>query len=136
VPFVVHVLLVDDEQEFLAYTAKRLQARGLSVETAACAEAALERLECGGVHVVVLDVAMPGMDGHEFFRQIRARFPQLETIILTGHGTAQDAFEAGRGGVFEYLPKPCDIETLNDVIRKACQYRLVRGDSDAEPNVS
>ncbi len=122
------VLLVDDEPDFLEYTAKRLRSRGLDVDTAPDAEAALARLRAEPFHVVVLDVKMPGMDGHQLFQRIAAEFPQLETIILTGYGNVQKAFELSRQGVFEYLSKPCDIDTLNDMIRKARQYAIVRGD--------
>jgi DNA-binding NtrC family response regulator len=126
------VLLVDDEPDFLDYTAKRLRQRGLDVDVAPDAFAALERLREGTFHVVVLDVKMPGMDGHELFRRIAADFPAIETIILTGYGDVRTACELGRQGVFEYLSKPCDIDTLNDLIRKARQYAIVRGERPAD----
>ncbi|MBW2524527.1 MAG: response regulator [Deltaproteobacteria bacterium] len=127
---VVRVLLVDDEPDFLTLTARRLQRRGLVVETATCAQEAMERLATGGIQVVVLDVQMPGLDGHRAFRTIRARFPSVECIILTGHGTVIDAFELSKSGLFDYLQKPCDIDQLNDKIRQACQYLLVRDGDD------
>ena len=122
------VLLVDDEPDFLEYTAKRLRQRGLDIDVAPDATTALAKLRQNPFHVVVLDIKMPGMDGRQLFHRIAADFPTIETVILTGHGNVQMAFELSQQGVFEYLSKPCDIDTLNDMIRKARQYAIVRGD--------
>ncbi|MBT3221557.1 MAG: response regulator [Proteobacteria bacterium] len=113
------VLLVDDEVEFLDSIARALSRRGFEVQRAEHGEAALKRLQKGQTDVVVLDVKMPGMDGVDVFREIKLRWPHLAVVLLTGHGTVSQAFTTSKEGVFEYLTKPCDIDNLVDVVRRA-----------------
>ncbi|MCK9240006.1 response regulator [Desulfocurvus sp.] len=114
------VLLVDDEQGFVEAMEKRLAKRGMVVRTALSGEAGLEMLQAGGgTEVVILDVKMPGMDGVETLRRIKAEFPLVEVIMLTGHGTVETAIEGMRLGAFDYLMKPCEIEDLVAKVGKA-----------------
>ena len=113
------VLLVDDEAEFLDSTAKALSRRGFEVQQAENGELALRMLEKRQTIVAVLDVKMPGMDGVDVFREIKLRWPSIAVIMLTGHGSVGQAFATSKEGVVEYLAKPCDIDKLAAVIRKA-----------------
>lgn len=113
------VLLVDDELEFLDATARALSRRGCLVRTEADGASALEALEQDDFDVVVLDVRMPGLDGVEVFERIRARDPGLPVIMLTGHGSLDQACETSRSGVFDYLAKPCDVSDLAAVVHRA-----------------
>jgi len=113
------LLLVDDEQEFLDGTSRALRRRGFDVQTACGAEEALELVQVSRFDVAVLDVKMPGMNGVELFRRLRARWPWMPVVMLTGHGTVQQAFQTSREGVVEYLTKPCDVEVLADTVRDA-----------------
>ena len=70
----------------------------------------LKKLEEELVHVVILDVKMPGMDGVETLKQIRQRFPLVEVIMLTGHATAESAVEGMKLGATDYLTKPSSVE--------------------------
>ncbi len=106
------VLLVDDEQEFTSVLAERLEARGLQVETASNGAAALEKVQASPYDVVVLDLAMPGMDGIETLKRLLAQNPDLQVIMLTGHATVQKGIEAVRLGAREVLEKPADMSTL------------------------
>jgi DNA-binding NtrC family response regulator len=63
--------------------------------------------------VVILDIKMPGMDGIETLREIKNRFPLVEVIMLTGHGTIESAVEGMKLGAFDYLMKPADFEDLS-----------------------
>jgi DNA-binding NtrC family response regulator len=63
--------------------------------------------------VVILDIKMPGMDGIETLREIKNRFPLVEVIMLTGHGTIESAVEGMKLGAFDYLMKPADLEDLS-----------------------
>ena len=118
------ILLVDDEQGFISTLAKRLTSRNLEVETALSGDEALEHLELqSDTDVVVLDVKMPGMDGLQTLRQIKALHPLVEVILLTGHATVPTAVEGMRLGAFDYLMKPCDIADLTAKIRKASDQR-------------
>ncbi len=108
----IRVLLVDDETGFLEAMRKRLTRRGLQVRLAAGGQEALDLLEQAPSDVVVLDQKMPEMDGMETLRRLRARHPQVRVIILTGHATVDAAATGITLGAYDYLVKPCDLETL------------------------
>lgn len=119
----IRLLLVDDEVEFLESTSRALTRRGINVETAADADAAMALLQRQEFDVAVLDVLMPGMTGDDLFRWIKRAHPDLPVIMLTGHGTVQQAFQVSREGVFDYLTKPCDVEQVARVAREAASGR-------------
>lgn len=107
------VLLVDDEQAFVNTVSKRLTKRGLLVLKSFSGEEGLVVLaENPGVDVVVLDVKMPGLDGIETLRRMKAEYPLVEVIMLTGHGTVETAIDGMREGAFDYLLKPCEMDEL------------------------
>jgi DNA-binding NtrC family response regulator len=115
-----NVLLVDDEEPFVETMTKRLTKRGLDVRSALSGYAALQALaEHPNLEVVILDVKMPGMDGIETLREIKSRFPLVEVIMLTGHATVESAIEGMKQGAFDYLMKPCEIETLVSKVEEA-----------------
>ncbi len=126
----IRVLLVDDEEEFLASVTKPLGRRGFEVTTAPDGSKALELIGTRKFDVVVLDVKMPGMSGDQVFREVKKLRPGLPVIMLTGHGTIQQAFQTSKEGVFEYLAKPCDVEALTEVLRRATQDIRSRGADD------
>jgi CheY-like chemotaxis protein/CBS domain-containing protein len=116
----IRVLMVDDEDQFRETTEKILSRRGFETIMAASGEEALSKLD-RRPDVVILDIKMPGMGGHETLKEIKNRFPALPVIMLTGHGGAPSAQEALSGGAFDYLSKPCDIDLLTVKIQEACQ---------------
>ena len=116
------VLLVDDEEPFVAAMAKRLKKRALTVQTALSGGEALEKLKGGGssnVDLVILDVKMPGMDGLEALEKIKSAHPLVEVIMLTGHATIESAIEGMKAGAYDYLMKPCDLDLLMSKIQDA-----------------
>jgi DNA-binding NtrC family response regulator len=107
------VLLVDDEAPFVEALAKRLDKRGMTVITAFSGPEALNKLEADpGIDVVVLDVKMPGMDGIDTLKAIKAARPLVEVVMLTGHATVESAIEGMKLGALDYLMKPCEMEVL------------------------
>lgn len=108
------VLLVDDEKGFVDTMAKRLESRGFTVGAAYDGPGALAALDRGDIFydVVVLDVKMPGMDGNEVLRRIKAGHPLVEVVMLTGHATVASAIEGMKAGAFDYLMKPCGLDEL------------------------
>lgn len=114
----IKVLMVDDEVAFRDTTKKILEKRGFSTILAENGEDALKKLD-KQPDVVVLDIKMPGMDGHDTLKEIKKRKPDLPVIMLTGHGTLPSAKEALAGGAFDYLAKPCDIDILSRKILEA-----------------
>jgi DNA-binding NtrC family response regulator len=113
------VLLVDDEERFRTTATATLQKRGFDVRAVGSGIDALDEIRRNGVDVVVLDVKMPGMDGHETLRNMKMLKPDLEVIMLTGYGTVESSLEAWGDSVFAYLTKPCDIDILAEKIRDA-----------------
>lgn len=119
------VLLVDDEEDFIATLGQRLEARKLKVTTATSGEKALEIVESKDFDVIVLDLAMPGMDGLEVLKRIKSHHPEAEIIMLTGHGTIESGVEAMKYGAEDFLEKPVDIKQLLGKIEEAKQKRVL-----------
>ncbi len=117
---IANVLLVDDEVPFVETITKRLTKRKLTVKTAFNGQDALDELvKTHDVEVVILDVKMPGMDGIETLQRLKSQFPLIEVIMLTGHATVESAIEGMKLGAFDYLMKPCDIDTLITKVQEA-----------------
>lgn len=113
------VLLVDDEVEFAETLAERLRARGLQVDVATNGEQGVEKASETVFHAVILDFAMPGMDGIETLKALRKHNPDIQVMLLTGQATIKAAVEANRLGAVDVLEKPTDIATLLEKIREA-----------------
>lgn len=117
------IMLVDDEERFLSTTKKLLSRKGYEVQTAASGSEALERLAVENIHVVILDVKMPGMDGVTTLKEIKKRFPLVEVIMLTGHATVESAVDGLKSGATDYLMKPADIDDLVGKAEEAFEKR-------------
>ena len=123
----IHVLVVDDEEQFALNLARLLKFRGFQVSTALDGFKAVKAVEAGvSFDVVVLDVKMPGMDGLTTLTGIKKLAPETEVIMLTGHATVESGIQAIREGAFDYLMKPCDIEDLTEKINEACELERIR----------
>lgn len=118
------VLLVDDEELFVQTLSERLEMRDLKSDTVYDGNQAIEFVNENEPDVMVLDLKMPGIDGMEVLRRVKKMYPNIEVIILTGHGTDRDEDESRRLGVYDYLKKPVDIDTLVERIKAAYQERL------------
>ena len=119
----INILLVDDEERFLATTQKLLKKKGYDAEVASSGSLALDLLDRKPVHVVILDVKMPGMDGIETLKAIKARHPMVEVIMLTGHATVESAVQGLKSGASDYLMKPADIDDLLSRVEGAFERR-------------
>ncbi|HBT97558.1 MAG TPA: two-component system response regulator [Desulfobulbaceae bacterium] len=123
---VANVLLIDDETDFLAVMAERMAARGLRVSTAASARNGLAQAEEGDFDVIVLDLAMPEMDGVEALRRLKEKKPEIEVILLTGHASVKQGIEAMKLGALDLLEKPADMNILAAKI-EAIQAKKMMG---------
>lgn len=112
----IKMMLVDDEERFLSTTRKLLARKGYDILTASSGIEALETLKHKTVHVVILDVKMPGLDGLDTLRAIKSNHPLVAVIMLTGHGTVESAVEGLKSGAIDFLTKPTEID---DLIAKA-----------------
>jgi DNA-binding NtrC family response regulator len=118
------MMLVDDEERFLSTTVKVLLRKGYDVVTATSGMEALTKLKSQNIHVVILDVKMPGMDGMETLKTIKKEYPLVEVIMLTGHGTVESAVEGLKSGATDYLMKPTDVSDLIQKAEEAFEKRL------------
>ena len=78
---------------------------------------------------------MPGMHGMEVLKKVKNLYPDIQVIVLTGHGTEKDAEEARRLGGFDFLNKPADIDQLASKIRKAYQVKFCNNDDSLQRGV-
>ena len=113
------ILLVDDEEEFVKSLSERLQLRDMSSDIAFNGEAALELVTNETPDVMVLDLRMPGIDGLEVLKRVKQKYPEVQVIILTGHGTEKDEAVARKLGAFAYLRKPVNLDELIAKLKKA-----------------
>lgn len=122
----IKVLMVDDEKRFRETTRKLLMKKGFETILAQSGEEALAIIQQQDPQekpdVIILDIKMPGMDGHEALERIKQISSQTPVIMLTGHGDKPSAKEALSAGAFDYLSKPCDIDLLAEKIREAAGH--------------
>ncbi|MBW1780890.1 MAG: response regulator [Deltaproteobacteria bacterium] len=126
------VLLVDDEREFIETLSERLYMRDMGSAVAYDGESALELIEADEPEVMILDLRMPGIDGIEVLRRVKQTNPDIEVIILTGHGSEADKETCMGLGAFAYLRKPVDIEKLSATIKSANE-KIRRRSSTEKP---
>lgn len=119
----IKILLVDDEKQFVDTRAERLAMRGFSARVAYDGPQALKAVE-EPTDVIVLDLRMPGMDGFEVLRSVKKSNPQVQVIILTGHGGDAEEQTAYRMGAYNFLKKPMDIDELLNSIRMAYRDKV------------
>jgi DNA-binding NtrC family response regulator len=129
------VLLVDDEEEFLDVLGQRMEVRGMEVKTTSSALKALEILEKESFDVIILDLMMPEMDGLEALERIKKNRPELQVILLTGHGTIEKGVEAMRLGAMDFVEKPADLETLATKIEKARARKMILVERKVEEEI-
>jgi DNA-binding NtrC family response regulator len=113
------VMLVDDEKDFVEMLSLRLEEIGERVTSAYSGRECLQILEKKEIDVVILDILMPGMDGIATLKEIKKRFPLVEVIMLTGHGTTESAVDGMKLGAFDYLLKPARFEELTVKLESA-----------------
>jgi sodium-dependent dicarboxylate transporter 2/3/5 len=114
------VLIVDDEKEFRESLSERLKVRGYENLTLPDGEDALKVTRMDrDIDVVILDRKMPGLQGEQVLKEIKSYRPEIQVIMLTGHGTTESAMAVGRLDAFSYVQKPCELEKLIGIIEEA-----------------
>lgn len=108
----IRLLLVDDEVGYLEVLSKRLSRRGFEVTTASNGAEAIRAARRWDFDVAVVDLKMEDMDGIEVLKTLKRMVPELEVIILTGHGSERAAREGIAQGAFDYLIKPVGLDPL------------------------
>ena len=119
------VLLVDDEEDFLETLSNRLELRGLKVSTVTSGEQAISEAQQQDYDAIVVDLSMPGIDGLETLKRIKADNPSAEIIMLTGHGSVQSGVEAMKLGAGDFLQKPVELSELMAKIGEAKNKKML-----------
>lgn len=115
----MEVLIVDDDNVFRKSVSQALERRGHSVTSAGAGTEAMRMAADARFDVAFVDMKMPGMSGIELVQELRHIQPGLRTVILTGHGSIPGAVEAIKTGAWHYLTKPCEVDNMEAVIRRA-----------------
>ena len=119
-------LVVDDDasqRRMLAGFLEDLEAEVLEAEDG---ETALESVLRSQPDVVITDLRMPGMDGHELLREIRRVNPEIRTLVVTAYGTVEGAVRCLKDGAFDYLLKPLNLDEVEHLARRALEERHLR----------
>ncbi|MDD2539571.1 MAG: sigma-54 dependent transcriptional regulator [Desulfuromonadaceae bacterium] len=120
------IFICDDEPEILRYLDKLLQASGYRVETFSRGAELLIRLENGGMmpcDVILQDVRMPDLDGLQMLQQLCKNWPDIPVVIMTAHGTIDDAINAIKQGAYDYITKPFPKEKLLGMLERLLDHR-------------
>lgn len=122
------VLIVDDEEDLRYIYTRQLRGDGYLLDTAGDGEEAIEKIRHNEYAVILTDMRMPRKDGLAVIAAAREHLPETEIIVLTGHGSLENALQAFKSGnIFEYLLKPLDdIAVLNTVVARAIERRNLR----------
>jgi len=120
------VLVVDDEPSIGKLLKKELSSPGRAVQTAETAHQAREMLRRSIYEVVILDLRLPDADGLDLLVEIRQHLPDIEVIIITGHGNIDSAVEAMKLGAYDYITKPFNLEELELIVERAYQRACLR----------
>ncbi|WP_457574324.1 response regulator [Desulfolithobacter sp.] len=123
-----HILIIDDEPQFCISLKMLLEADGYAVDVAHSGQEALFFLEKKTFHATLLDIGLPDISGNEIAAHISRNHPNTAIVILTGIATVENAVEAMRQGVYDYLRKPCDPEQLLRIISRAIEHKKLQSD--------
>jgi two-component system response regulator HydG len=117
------LLVADDDPGLRESLERTLTREGYRVVLASDGRAALERVQAGGVDLIVTDLRMPGLTGLELLRAAKAIMPDVDVILLTAFGTVEEAVKAMKDGAYDFLTKPFRREQLLKLIDKALERR-------------
>jgi two-component system nitrogen regulation response regulator GlnG len=118
-----HIWIIDDDRSIRWVLEKALAKAEMETTCFKSAAGVLEKLSIEQPDAIITDIRMPGMDGLALLESIKTNYPDLPTIIMTGHSDLDSAVAAYEGGAFEYLPKPFDIAEATELVKRAIKQR-------------
>ena len=121
----INLLVVDDEEQFLESISKSLQVRDFNVVAVNRGEKAIEAARNNPFDIALVDLKMPGINGEETLKALKAEHRWMEVIILTGHGTIDSAVECTKSGAYSYLQKPCSLDELLESLINAYKTKIM-----------
>ncbi len=117
------ILTIDDEENIRNGLADNFELEGYNVEKAANGKEGLAKIAAGGIDLVITDLRMDGIPGEEVVRRVTTENPGIPIIVLTGHGSIEDATAAIKAGAYDFLTKPLDLDHLNLIVKNALKGR-------------
>ena len=121
----LRVLVVDDDQAIREALSRTLEKLGYEVVLAEDGQVGLDRLRAGAIHIALVDLQMPKLGGQELLKAARVIAPDVEVIVITGHGTVEDAVEAMKDGAYDFITKPFKRVQLERTIRRAAEKQAL-----------
>ncbi|MGH7161963.1 MAG: response regulator [Planctomycetota bacterium] len=121
----IRVLVVDDEESVRFFLAKTLERAGYAVEAEADGRAAIERLAKTAYDVVLTDIVMPDASGLDVLAAVHEMDKEAVVVLMTAHGTLENAVDALRQGAFDYLLKPFGVKELLLTLERGLDKRAV-----------
>ena len=118
------VWIIDDDRSIRWVLEKALRQANLAVESYETADGIMELLAVRKPNAIISDIRMPKIDGLDLLGRINERYPDIPVIIMTAHSDLDSAVSAYKGGAFEYLPKPFDVDEAIDLVNRAIQHNL------------
>ena len=119
------ILTIDDEENIRIGLADYFELEGYNVKTASSGKEGLSIIEEGGIDIVITDLKMDGISGEEVVRRVTTEHPGIPVIVLTGHGSIDDATASIKAGAFDFLTKPLDLDHLNIVVKNALHGKIL-----------
>ncbi len=117
------ILTIDDEENIRNGLADNFELEGYNVEKASNGKEGLAKIAKGGIDLVITDLRMDGIPGEEVVRRVTTENPGIPIIVLTGHGSIEDATAAIKAGAYDFLTKPLDLDHLNLIVKNALKGR-------------
>ena len=137
------ILVIDDETSILESLAGILSDEGFSPLTVESAEEGLKLLKSETVDLVLLDIWMPGLDGIDALKQIKVEYPELQVIMISGHGTIETAVQATKIGAFDFIEKPLSYDKIVLAIKNGLRFSrletenlILRQKADRKPSLT
>ncbi|HET9480477.1 MAG TPA: response regulator, partial [Candidatus Polarisedimenticolia bacterium] len=125
------ILIVDDDKDLRSILGDILSDEGYRVVLADSGEQALERLQQQEeTHLVLTDLKMPGMGGRQLFEDCSRRWPHIPVVILTAHGTVDEALQMIRQGAYDYIAKPYNTQDLLMRITRALEHEQLMAENE------
>ncbi|MBB6479176.1 sigma 54-interacting transcriptional regulator [Spirochaeta isovalerica] len=118
-----NILVVDDEMNIRVGLGKSLEMDGYSIFLAEDGNEAMKVMLKADIDLVISDLRMPGMSGEELLKKISSSYPTVPVIILTGHGTVENAVNAMRDGAYDFMTKPVNLDRLSLLVKRALSSR-------------
>jgi len=130
------ILVADDEKNIREGLGEYLRLDGYAVSLASDGKEGAQRIDRGDIDLVITDLRMPGLSGSELLRHVASRYPSIPVIVLTGHGTVEDAVDAMRNGAYDFITKPVNLDHLSILVKRALERReLARRNEELQEEV-